>query len=147
MMQIHKDPLLALSSASSTCPSSSFITVFSFCSRLLWISELFFQFLLLALLCWWPSGTCPCELTPMLFDPSEKHSLGPHTLHSVKVASASHPSRESLLTSSREGNGPPLSEWVTNKSNNICHLLERWIHSQFFNYILTSCRKIMYSTF
>lgn len=146
-MQIHKDPLLALSSASSTCPSSSFMTVFSFCPRLLWTSELFSQFLLLALLCGWPRGTRPYELTHMLSDPAEQHSLGPHTLYSVKVVSASHPSRESLLTSSREEDGPPLFEWVTNKSNNISHLLERWIYSQFFNYILTSCRKIMYSTF
>ena len=145
-MQIHNDPLLALSSASSTCPSSSFISLLFLPSSPLNL------WTLLPVSTSGPSvritqGTCPCELTHMLSDPAEQHSLGPHTLYSVKVVSTSHPSRESLLTSSREEGGPPLFKWVTNKSNNISHLLERWIYSQFFNYILTSCRKIMYSTF
>lgn len=129
-MQIHKDPLLALSSASSTCPSSSFISLLFLPSSPLKL------WTLLPVSTSGPSvqmtqGTCPCELTHMLSDPAEQHSLGPHTLYSVKVVSASHPSRESLLTSSREEDVPPLFEWVTNKSNNISHLLEIWIYSIF----------------
>ena len=106
------------------------LLVFSFCPRLLWSSELFSQFLLLALLCRWPRGLAPvswptCSLTQL------SSIVWVRILYSVKVVSASHPSRESLLTSSREEDVPPLFEWVTNKSNNISHLLEIWIYSIF----------------